>query len=470
MSRSTEIKTPAEKPQSGKPLSGKPLTGKIIDDSVNSLVKKLTQKQQEAFDYMAEGKNVFLTGPSGTGKSMVIHTFKKIFGPHKNIAITSTTGISALLIGGTTLHSYLGIGLGQGSAEKLADDILKKSYMKLRWNKLDVLIIDEVSMLSPELFDKLEQVARIVRSKQPRRLLTENTVPEIPFGGIQLILSGDFLQLPVVGSDNFCFEAKTWPQCIDHTVNLTEIIRQDDEEFQTILNQLRFGIVSKEGKKLLKSRIGKELKNDLGIKPTKIYTTNAQVDLINERELEKLASDDVTFYEYAMEIYFYEFVQNKIQALDRVKKNCMAPETLQLCKGAQVMLLTNLDLDSGLANGSRGVVKDFCNDLPVVLFLNGEERIIDYYVWEIEEGNKKAVKITQLPLKLAWAVTVHKSQGSTLDYAEVDLSSVFEYGQAYVALSRVKTKEGLSILNIDFDRIRCHPKACDFYREMETQG
>lgn len=380
--------------------------------------KKLTKLQQKAFDYMVKGNNIFLTGQAGTGKSLIIHTFKALYGNQKNIAITSTTGVSAIVIGGTTLHSYLGIGLGTGSVDDLATKIMKSAKARQRWLSLDVLVIDEISMLSAELFDKLEQVARIVRRKNLPRMLKEE-IPEQPFGGIQLVLSGDFLQLPVVGDENrFCFEADSWNKCIEHTIELTENMRQSDSEFQSILTDLRYGKLTKNAKKLLQSRIGVELKNDLGIKPTRIYTTNAVVDMMNEKELDKLAQDN-DFYQYDMEIYFYEFVQDREQAIEKYRKNSLAPERLQLCKGAQVMLLYNLDVQSGLANGSRGMVIDFLEGLPIVRFLNGVERPIDFYCWEVEEGKKKVVRITQMPLKLAWAVTSHKCvTGDTIIYTE----------------------------------------------------
>jgi ATP-dependent DNA helicase PIF1 len=322
-------------------------------------------------------------------------------------------------------------------------------------------------MLSPGLFDKLEQIARNIRRTRPKRMLADDGFTEKPFGGIQLVISGDFLQLPVVGeNDSFAFDAESWNRCIDHVVVLTKIMRQTDKEFQEVLNELRFGIVSKKGKKLLDSRIGAKLKNELGIKPTRIHTTNAAVDEINEKELNALGEEN--FFEYDMEIYFYEFVQNREQMLEKYRKSSLAPERLQLCVGAQVMLLCNLELENGLANGSRGVVIGFSEDLPIVRFLNGEERIISYWQWEIEEGKKKQVRITQIPLKLAWCMTTHKCQGSTLDYAEIDLSYVFTYGQGYVALGRVSSKEGLSIININYETIQAHPRAVQYYRDLET--
>lgn len=386
---------------------------------------KFTTNQQKAYDLILKGENVFITGPSGTGKSLIINTFKKYYASLKNIAITSTTGISALLIGGSTLHSYLGIGLGNTSVDDMVKKIMKNQKILQRWKTVDVLIIDEISMLSPDLFDKLEEVARIIRRASPTRLMTKDFIKEYPFGGIQLILSGDFLQLPVVGEGNFCFEAKSWKKCIQYVIHLDEIMRQTDPEFQEVLNDLRFGNLTQRAKTLLISRMKVSLKNDLGITPTRIYTVNADVDTMNEKQLDKLAQQDNEFYQYDMEIYFYKYIPNPTQSIEKYKKNCIAPSSLQLCEGAQVMLLVNLDIDCGLVNGSRGVVISFFNDLPIIKFGNGEERMIGYHSWEIEEDHKKFVKITQIPLKLAWAITVHKCvEGDTIIYTEKGMKRI----------------------------------------------
>lgn len=426
---------------------------KIMSEKISNI--KLTDKQNKAYSLMAQGKNVFVTGAGGTGKTCVVKTFIKMYKEIKVIGVTSTTGISALLFGGTTLHSYLGIGLGTGSMDILCNKIFTRSYLRKRWCDLDILVIDEISMLSPALFDKLEAIARRVRHD------------ERPFGGIQLILSGDFLQLPTVNCDDFCFEAVMWKSCIKNIVYLTEIMRQKDEKWQKCLNNVRVGKLPKTTRKLLQSRVGIELKNDHDIKPTKLYSTNYSVDYINNQELDKLAQQDPDFYEYNLETHFYPGApKNREYIAQKYKKYCNAPETLQLCTGAQVMLLHNLDPLGGLVNGSRGVVKGFVGDSPIVKFLNGRELVIDFHTWECEEADKKIMRLVQIPLKLAYCITCHKSQGMSLDYAEIDLSNCFEYGMAYVALSRVKTIEGLSIIDLNFDKIKAHPKALDFYDEL----
>ena len=348
---------------------------------------------------------------------------------YKNIAVTSTTGTSALLINGTTIHSFLGIGLGKASVDILYLNIIKKPYIAKRWRDLNVLIIDEISMLDPELFDKLEQLARSIRKNN------------LHFGGIQLILSGDFLQLPNVSDpDSFCFEAKSWSKCIDIVVYLTEIFRQNDEVFQKVLSEVRIGNLSDESVGILESRIDTKLTNDFGIIPTKIYALNVDVDNENQRALDTLAekNENLEFCEYNRT---HTVLKKSLKFVDeKLKKVCIAPETLQLCVGAQVMLIYNLDLEAGLA--------------------------IDYHEWIIEENGEKILSICQIPLKVAYACSVHKIQGITLDYVEIDMQDIFEAGQAYVALSRVKTLAGLSIKNFNVENIFSNKKARKFYENL----
>jgi len=410
--------------------------------------KMLNELQQKAFDLLIKGKSIFMTGAGGTGKSFLIDIFRNNCRGFKRIAITSTTGVSALLVKGTTLHSFLGIGIGKASNEILYKKIIKNSRYKNRWIETDILIIDEISMLSAELFDKLECLARLIRKNDK------------PFGGIQLVLTGDFLQLPPVKDDLFCFEAKTWDSCVDETVYFTEIIRQDDNDFKKCLNEIRMGYITEDSENILKTCVDKENK-DTNIIPTKIFSLNREVDLLNKYEMEKIDED---IYEYDIETEVSAYGSKSITT---ILKNCNAVENLQLCKGAQVMLLINLDLENGLVNGSRGVITDFIEDIPKVRFLNGQEVIVDYFEWKIEEDDILLATITQIPLKVAYAISAHKAQGMTLDCAEIDLSNVFTYGQTYVALSRVRNLNGLYLKNYNKSKIKSHPKAVKFYKNLK---
>jgi ATP-dependent DNA helicase PIF1 len=415
---------------------------------------ELKTSQIPAYKAMVKGKNVFLTGSAGSGKTYLIKLFVKKFSNLIKIAVTSTTGTSALLINGTTLHSYLGIGFGDANIEILFNKITKFKWLINRWTELYCLIIDEISMLKPELFDKLEELARLIRGNDKY------------FGGIQLIVSGDFCQLPPIGTSYFCFEAKSWSNCITDTIYLNKIIRQSDHKFQNILSKIRLGIIDEDVKNVLDCCIDKKLENDYGIKPTKLFSLNNQVNELNEHELDLLSATNCDFYEYNMELVVIKITDTPSAIKEKFIKNTIFNEKIQLCIGAQVMLLINLELSKGLANGSRGVVIDFVDEFPIVRFLNGQERIIDYHVWEIEENGKPTLQIKQIPLKIAFAISIHKVQGSTLDYVEIDLSSIFEFGQAYVALSRVKSLEGLSLKRINYNLIKAHPKAIQYYSEI----
>ena len=414
----------------------------------------LNTKQQEVISYILQGKNILITGGAGSGKSTLLKYYLKNYKNTKNIAITSTTGTSAILIGGTTLHSYLGIGLGNNSVDAIVTRITKKKYLKKRWCKLDVLLIDEVSMMSAELFDKLEQIARNVRKK------------DTAFGGIQLVFSGDFLQLPCIDTDKFCFDAESWNFCMDHIICLDKILRQRSKSFQDCLNYIRLGEKPENVRKMLENRVRFKLKNDMGIEPTKLYPLNVSVEHINQKKIKKLAKKNGTIYEYDIEFKIYESVLDNEINIEKFKKYSPAPETLELTENCQVMLIHNLDIASKLVNGSRGVVIKFIEELPLVRFLNGEERIIDYHIWEMEENDKKLARITQIPLRLGYAYSIHKAQGCTLDYVIIDLSNIFDYGMAYVALSRVKNLDGLSIVGIDWDKIKAHPRALEFYKNL----
>ena len=401
---------------------------------------RLNPEQRIVFDKISkERKNIFLTGLSGSGKSTTLkYIFKKLKNK-KNIVITSLTGISALLLGGQTIHSYLGIGLGTASFDVLLKKLQSSKFYLKCWTKLEILIIDEVSMLSIDLFEKLERLARGLRRNN------------LPFGGIQLLLSGDFLQLPTVGSDKFCFESPIWKFCINEIIELKTTMRQKDELFINILNKVRIGKIDEECRQILKSR-EIEYNSDYGIIPTMLYATNAKVDEFNLEYYNKLENQE---YEYDI-IYTWFKPCNK----EAITNNLRFYQKLNLKVGTQVMYLVN---DDPLVNGSRGVVTNFIEEYPEVLFTDGFRKIISPHTLDVEVGDEKIMSYTQIPLRLSWAMSIHKSQGSSLDLLCVDLQNIFEYGQFYVALSRARTLEGLYIRNLDFNRNYTHPKALEFY-------
>lgn len=398
----------------------------------------LSQEQMDVLDIVNEGHNVLLLGPGGVGKSTIIKNIKL-----PSLAITATTGAAAVLIGGQTLHSYLKIGLAKENRNELLAKIYSNSKTLKIWQEMTILVIDEISMLSSELFDKLEYIARRCKSCSK------------PFGGVQLILSGDFLQLPCI-QGNFCFNAKSWDSCQFQKIVLTTLKRQTDPQFQSVLNRARIGESTSQDLEYLNTT--KSFPSD-GIAPTLLMCANIDVDRINNRELKRLPATET--YTYNIEI------ENKPNHKIYPKNHCNAVDNLTLSVGAAVMLLINTYYENtGLVNGSRGVVESFDNDcIPVVRFVNGITQTIGYHTWEVKEQEQIMGKIHAIPLRLAYAITCHKSQGLTLDRAIIDLKGVFEYGQAYVALSRVKSIDSVIVKNCTKDCIQAHPDALKYYSE-----
>ena len=402
--------------------------------------------QQKAYDAVViQKKNVFITGPGGAGKSEVIKRIKyDLEIKYKKLtAITSLTGISANIIGGVTLHSYLGIQLGTRSFKKLYDLVMSQLKIRSRWRSTDVLIIDEISMLTIKLFEKLEKLARVIRCDKR------------PFGGMQIVLVGDFCQLPPVGEDSFIFESPIWPVVISETVYLHKIMRQNDKAFTRILNKIRLAQIDEEVVDMLASREIKYI-SDTGLQPSLLYSTNAQVDATNAKYYDRLTSQEYTYkikYKWKKPTIYKE----KYFPLVRFK------DILHLKIGAQVVYLIN---QNGLFNGSRGVVKNFINGYPLVLFAAGLTLLITEASLDIQEQDDDILTYTQLPLKLAFAISIHKSQGSSLDLVRVDFNRFFAPGQAYVALSRVRTLDGLYIRNFNQNLIKCDPKAQQFYLDL----
>jgi ATP-dependent DNA helicase PIF1 len=444
----------------------------------------LNAEQAAALRAVQAGRNIFLTGAGGTGKT---HTIRAITAwataAGLRYAVTALTGCAALLLncGAKTLHSWAGIGLARESSSELAAAVLKNKRAARRWIDTQLLVVDEISMAAPELLEKLDCVARRVRKR-----------PDYPFGGLQLVLAGDFCQLPPVardisGSDTttprFAFQLPIWPTLIHETHYLQQIQRQTDPVFQKILTEARLGALSPESIATLELRMGLPWQ-DNEIRPTLLFNRNAEVDEVNRRNMEVLEGDRIT---YDAQTVLMETATRRAvpytkgdghasltmvspedadvqQALNRLDTDAPYDPALTLVIGAQVMLITNLDQDAGLVNGSRGVVTGFSpSGLPLVRFRNqSAPLLIDRKPWWLPDHD--GIGRAQIPLKVAYAITIHKSQGATLDSALVDIgASTFEFGQAYVALSRVKSLEGLYVWKLDPRKIRCHPAVVEFY-------
>jgi ATP-dependent DNA helicase PIF1 len=422
-----------------------------VESAMTYDISDLNAKQKEVFEgVVIRRKNVFLTGQAGSGKTWVIKKIYKAMASEYNVGLTSLTGISAMILGGCTIHSYLGIKLGLDSFDKLFKKLSYSRFHLNRWRRLELLIIDELSMMNIELFEKLEKLARALRKN------------DRPFGGIQLLLSADWLQLPAVLSDKFCFESPIWNICIDRTIMLTEVIRQKDLVFSRVLNKIRKGEIDQECKEVIGAREVKYYPGVTGLIPTMLYATNAKVDATNKKYYDALQGEE---YTYQMEYFWKQNVYDK----ERYENMTKLPHEISLKVGAQVMHLVN-DTEGELVNGSRGVIKSFIEGYPLVLFTGGITRIVTPCCLDIEENDATVMSYAQIPLKLAWSISVHKSQGSTLDLVRVDLKNIFEYGQFYVALSRCTSLDSLYIRNLNWLKLRINPKALEFYRKLEKNS
>jgi len=404
----------------------------------------MTQEQRYVLECVKSGKNVFFTGGAGTGKSFLI---QKIIGvlPPEHTFITASTGVAAFQIGGTTLHSFAGIGAGAAVISKCVQ-LAERATVAKQWRKCKHLIIDEVSMVDGNYFKKLEHVARAVRKNDK------------PFGGIQLILTGDFLQLPPVAKEEerrFAFETSAWQRCVQMNIELTQVKRQSDQALVDILNRLRLGVCTDSDAEVLKGTKGNISRE--GIVPTKLCTHTEDVNMINKKELEKCEGEEKRFLAIDSDPSLSKFIENSTPVEGVVR----------LRVGAQVMLLKNLNVSAGLVNGARGRVESFTTEgNPVVVFIGGAKQEIKYEKWTVKSGVGVTLTRTQIPLRLAWAFSIHKSQGMTLDSVEVSLSRVFECGQAYVALSRAKNLRSLRILDFKAGCVRADSKVIKFYKNL----
>ncbi|KAJ6784737.1 hypothetical protein PWT90_08569 [Aphanocladium album] len=460
----------------------------------------LSSEQRHVLDLVVnQGQSVFFTGPAGTGKSVLMRAIiselkAKYAREAERVAVTASTGLAACNIGGITLHSFSGIGLGKEEANVLVKKVRRNPKAKNRWLKTKVLIIDEISMVDGDLFDKLSQIGRVIRNNGR------------PWGGIQLVITGDFFQLPPVPDDSksqakFAFDAATWTTSIDHTIGLNQVFRQRDPEFARMLNEMRLGKITEDTVRAFKA-LERPLKFDDGVDLAQLFPLRAQVEGSNEKRLRDLPG----------EIHRFEAADTGDPAIkEKLLANMMAPKSIDLKMNAQVMLIKNLD--ASLVNGSLGRVIGFSDErtfemglgipddptmdeaynkarkklssfsrdselisnskkkYPVVQFISasGVPRVIlcqpEEWKVELPNGDVQA-KRTQLPLILAWALSIHKAQGQTLERVTVNLGKVFEKGQAYVALSRATCQDGLQVIGFDKSKVMAHPKVVEFYNKL----
>ena len=440
---------------------------------------ELSLEQEQALEAFKSGKNIFLTGPGGTGKTALIKLmvdYCKTKG--KRIQVCALTGCAAILLNckAKTIHSWSGIGLANNDSDLIVKNVATNKYKSANWKKADVLIIDEVSMMSQKIFEILNEIGQKVLKKSA------------PFGGIQVVFSGDFYQLPPVSKAEdsnrdpttaaFCFESPDWSKTFQTIIQLKKIYRQTDTVYSSILNQIRVGKLYKSALEILTPQIGKPLPETF--KPTILLPRRRDAEIINSSELEKLPGDG-----HLYKLCSAESIPGKAVTLANVLNmttctpeqreieekflinNIMADKEIILKKGTQVMCIVNMNMDSSeaISNGSQGLVIDFVGGLPLIQFNNGTRLVVGYHVWNSE--NHPSVGVKQIPLIYAWAITIHKAQGVSLDMAQIDAgNNIFECGQTYVALSRIKSLAGLYLTAFNPLKIKVNKKVQEYYATL----
>lgn len=408
--------------------------------------------QDQALDILKTGGNAFVTGEPGAGKTYVINQYIAwLEAAGVTVAVTASTGIAATHIAGMTIHSWSGIGARDVMTPQDLDSISTREKIVKRMKKTKVLVIDEISMLDGRLLEMVDKVCKTVRQS------------EESFGGIQIIFVGDFFQLPPVTRRGdvmrYAFESYAWQESKPLICYITDQHRQEDELLLGLLQSIRRNDVEEDHYTLLaeQTEIGYE-----NIEPTKLYTHNADVDSVNATKLKELAGDSVSFKMTA---------RGSKPLLEGLVKNCLSPEVLQLKEDAMVMCTKN-NFEAGYVNGTLGrVVRfDYDDGFPVIQTASGREIKVAPTNWDVIEDGKVLAGIEQVPLRLAWAITVHKSQGMSLDAAEIDLSKAFVYGQGYVALSRVRTLAGLKMLGIGTNSLSVDPKVVHFDKKFREES
>lgn len=401
-------------------------------------------KQNEALALLLMGNNVFLTGQAGSGKTYILRKYVKFLKENKiGVAVTATTGIAATHLGGMTIHSWSGLGIKKEITEKDIIKLRATPHVRDRILLPKVLIIDEISMLHSYRLEAINRICKAVRGNS------------LPFGGLQVIVCGDFFQLPPIDDtdyprSSFAYKAEAWEELGLKVCYLNEQHRQWDEDYLKVLNDIRTQEVDEATFEKLSARLNVPL--DSHVTPTKLFSHNIDVDTINNMQLAKIQKAAVT---YEMQ------VRGKERVVEALIKGCLAPQKLVLKEGALVMFVKN-NPAKGYINGTLGTVTGFDkNNLPLVTTFSGHEVVALPASWLLEENEKTLAEISQIPLRLAWAITVHKSQGMTLDGAEVDLSKAFSYGMGYVALSRLKSLDGLKLLGINQMALQVDPQIAE---------
>jgi len=422
--------------------------------------------QQEALAILKMGRNAFVTGPAGSGKTFVLNEYIKYLKDHEvEVGVTASTGIAASHIGGMTIHAWTGLGVRDNLTAYDLDDLDEKRYLWKRFEKARVLIIDEISMLHHARLDLIEFLCRKFKRSDEA------------FGGLQVIFCGDFFQLPPVTrgqerhfseesdnlfeeapKSNFAYHSSAWRKLCPVICYLEEQHRQKDPTYLKILNAIRSGSVPDTIRRSLESRYNQPALTFA--KPAKLYSHNLNVDAENDRELDKLPGQT---FEYGMT------ATGRPALADTLKRSCLAPELLRLKKGARVMFVKN-NYELGFVNGTLGVVERCNHHEILVRTASGELIEVPLAGWKIDEEGKTKAEISQYPLRLAWAITVHKSQGMSLDAAEIDLSRSFEPGMGYVALSRVRSLDGLSLLGLNDMALAVNPEVLEFDRHFSEQS
>lgn len=408
-------------------------------------------KQAQALTVMLGGNSVFLTGAPGAGKTFVLNEFiRRARRKGKDVAVTASTGIAATHIGGSTIHSWSGLGIRDFLGPKDLAQLSGNAKLVKRYNSCDILVIDEVSMLHGNRLNMVNQVCKLLRKN-----------PE-PFGGMQVILVGDLFQLPPIsrGSDemDFVHLSSSWDDLDPKICYLSEQHRQTGDGLLDLLDAMRGGELEEMHEELLKGRIGEKPSKDNQI--TRLYSHNIDIDTLNNRYLNAIEDK---IYEYEMES------KGSATKVEQLKRSVLAPEDLQLKVGAEVMFVAN-NPTGNFVNGTRGRVVEFKENQPVVRLVNGRKITVKQHSWKLEEDGKVRAEIVQLPLRLAWAITIHKSQGMSLDGAEIDLSKTFTPGMGYVALSRVRSLDGLYLAGINAMALRMHPQIYEFDGELKSES